>query len=193
MKKTLLMLASLLLVVSSYGQGLIAFKTFGGGVNAPATNALTGLRIPAGATFMAQLYYGAAGAAESSLISVSNAPVPFTSVGYVIRGETYYTDPAIVAGGAIGTFQVRAWEAVLGATWDVAYINWLSNTGPYEGKVLGKSNLTQVKTGDPNSVPPGTPSALIGLTGFSLVPVPEPGVLALCALGFVALLWRRRQ
>lgn len=189
--KTLHLLWLLVLApVGASAQGLINFATIGVGVNAPLTNVITGQRVPAGNTFLAQLYYGPAGVTEPwSLISVTNPAVGFAVDGFILAG-TRLTDPAVVAGGQVGTFQVRVWEATLGADWEQAYVNWISSPAP---GLMGWSSLIQVKTGARDSVPPDSPALLVGLQPFYLGPVPEPGTALLGLLGAGGLLWWRKR
>lgn len=186
--KTLLIGAAITMMTAvGYSQGTVVFGTT---ALQSATNIVTGQRVPTGPGFLAQLYYGGASATEAQLISVTNAPVNFAVAGRIIAG-TRYTDPAIVAGGATGTFQIRAWESALGANYETAFANYSSGAA---GPVLGKSALFQVVTGNPNSIPPGAATAFpASLNGFYLTPVPEPTVIALGALGLAALLYRRRK
>jgi len=197
MKKILLTLAAGLISCSVFGQG-ITFSTRGGGVDARVTDTLTGA-FAEGTAYSAQLYYGAAGAAEASLVPVlqsvggpSGNVVTFatggTLGGYIFSGlggaGARYVDTAVVAAGNPTAFQVRAWQTVLGATWEAALANWSATT------VMGKSAVITTPTAASATLP-STP--LLGLTAFTLDPVPEPSVIALGAIGLVALLWRRRK
>jgi hypothetical protein len=185
--KTLHLLWLLVLApVSVFAQGQINFANIGVGVNAPVTNMLTGERVPAGNTFLAQLYYGPAGLTESwSLISVTNPAVGFAAPGFVVAG-TRYTDPSVVAGGQVGTFQIRVWEATLGSNWEQAYLNWISSPAP---GLMGWSSLIQVKT----TAVPDSPAFLVGLPPIYLGPVPEPGTAVLGLVGAGILLWWRKR
>jgi hypothetical protein len=168
-----------------FGQGQVNFATIAVGVNAPVTNTITGLRVPTGNTFLAQLYYGPAGITDpAQLASVTNAPVGFAVDGFVIAG-TRLTDPMVVAGDQIGTFQVRIWEAALGSTWEQAYLNWLAEPP----KVLGWSAPIQVKVAKVGD----TAANLIGLSPVYLAPVPEPASLLLGLLGAALLFLRKTR
>lgn len=189
-----ILLLSLLSVCSfsAHAQGRVNFSTYN---FAPVTNLLTGQLIPSGSGWWAQLYYGSYGASDSQLIAVTNPPVHFAIDGYILTSTPYYTDPAIVAGGAFGSFQVRVWTADLGDNWDQAYNSWLS--GPCCG-ILGKSNVGTIATANADAFPPAPPASLkgtglgeIGIRPF-YVGLPEPGVLALGLAGALALLWFRR-
>jgi len=197
MKRILLTLVAGLVSLSVFGQGGVVLNTRTGGVLAPVTDRLTGALV-AGNGYLAQLYYGAAGAAESSMVpvlagvapSTAGAPAWFstgTTAGYILGstgGGNRYTDPAVAAPGALTAFQLRAWQASLGSTWEAALGNWSSTT------VMGKSDIITVVT-SANAL--DTPKPLTGLAAFTLDPVPEPSVIALGAIGLVALLWRRRK
>jgi len=197
MKRILLTLVAGLVSFSVFGQGGIVLNTRTGGVLAPVTDRLTG-QLVAGNAYLAQLYYGAAGAAESSLVpvlagvapSTTGAPAWFstgTTAGYILGstgGGNRYTDPAVAAPGALTAFQLRAWQASLGTTWEAALNNWNDTT------VMGKSAIITVVT-SANAL--DTPKPLTGLAAFTLDPIPEPSVIALGAIGLVGLLWRRRK
>ena len=191
MKAILLTLTSLLLTFSAHAQGTVEFA------NDASTAIYTyyGPLVPAGNTYLAQLYYGPAGMIrDETFISVTNSPVGFTLAGQFLAGTRYTTLP----GGSTGSFQVRVWAAVLGSDWETAYVNWQTTNGPYAGKLLGKSGIIQVVVADPFAVPPQTPTSLVasGFQGFWLrgfEPVPEPSTLALGAVGVTVLLWRRRK
>jgi len=196
MKRILLTLAAGFLACSVFGQGGVVINTRGGGVDATVTDNLTG-QLVTGNAYLAQLYYGAPGVAEDAMVAVLDAPggstatpawfTPASLPGYILTstgGGNRYTDPAVVAPGANTDFQLRAWQASLGATWEEALGNWDSST------VMGKSGIITVATSANNL---DTPKPLTGLQPFGLDPVPEPSVIALGALGLVALLWRRRK
>jgi hypothetical protein len=198
MKRILLTLAAGFVACSVFGQGGVVINTRGGGVDARVTDSLTG-QFVSGNAYLAQLYYGAPGVAESAMVQVLNAAAPAgttaapayfsagTLPGYILTstgGGNRYTDPAVVAPGANTDFQLRAWQATLGATWEAALGNWSATT------VLGKSAIITVATSANNL---DTPKPLTGLAAFTLDPIPEPSVIALGALGLAALLWRRRK
>jgi len=200
MKKILLTLAATLVTCSMFGQGGIVMNTRATGVSAPATNILTGLPV-SGTGFYAQLYYGAPGTAESAMLAAlstpgGTVPVPATfatgvSAGFITTGSgggNRYVDTAVVAAGAPTLFQIRAWDAVLGNTWDIAYPTYLAGSNPTA--VLGKSAIVTVAT---SATATQSPTFLTPLTAFTLQPIPEPSVIALGALGLAALLYRRRK
>lgn len=207
MKKTIVLaaLAAGILAVNSYGQGKVSFNLSSLSPIPFVTNGVTGANLQ-GNTWRAQLFYGNSGTAGSTALAASYAPVwsavsgtvstPFANFlipGVVNDNATKYTDPAVVAGGATGYFQVRAWASVLGADWATAYGAWQASPAD-NAKLLGWSTVIKINAvADNNASPPPTPSSLAGLTSFGVFPVPEPSVLALGVLGLAALLWRRRQ
>jgi hypothetical protein len=192
MKKLVIVAIASFITASAFSQGTVLFNNRTGGASAPIINANTGLAAgPAG--FLAQLYYGTAGTVDdSTLVSVANAPATFVQAGYVIQTSARVLNNGLtIAGGADAAIQVRAWEAALGADWDTALANWNSG-GAYAGMVMGKSSIFNQKTGDASN-PTVPPTTLVNMASFTMVPVPEPSVIALGALGLAALLYRRRK
>lgn len=200
MKKFLLTLAAGLISISVFGQGGVVMNTRGTGVSAPATDLVTG-QLAAGTGYYAQLFYGAPGVLQDAMLPTLSAPggavapvanfATGTSAGYITTGSgggNRYVDTAVVAAGSPGDFQIRAWSAVLGTDWNTAWTTWLSGANPTA--VLGRSAIVSQATSASALV---TPPFITGLSAFSLTPIPEPGVIALGAIGLVALLWRRRK
>ncbi len=199
MKKTLLTLAICVASVATiYAQGTVNFASFGGGVNAPATSSLTGMRVE-GTAFLAQLYFApGVGASEDTLVAVLGTPAFFgtgSAAGYILTstggGTRSLTDgTTTVPGGGAATIQIRAWEAALGASFEEAMANAPANTD----RVLGRSNLVDLNsTGNPAASPPVLAVNLVGLNPYMLMPIPEPSVLALAGLAAGALLLLRRR
>ncbi len=191
MKKLIVVAIAMFITASAFSQGTVLFNNRTGGANAPIVNILTGL--PAGpAGFLAQLYYGTAGTLDdSTLVSVANAPATLAQAGYIVQTSArVLNNGLVIAGGADAAVQVRAWETALGATWEAALANY--GTAGFESMVMGKSSIFNQKTGDASN-PTVPPTTLTGMTTFNLVPVPEPSVIALGALGLAALLYRRRK
>lgn len=183
MKKTLLLASCLLAACSALAQGTVNFNTsVTGKVDAPITDVNGTTLLPGDGTFLAQLYYGPAGAVESALTPIG-AAISFRSnkPGYLTGGTLALTG---ITPGAAAVVQVRAWEAAGGSKYEDAAAS---------GKKFGKSELLAVaKTGgDTSGGPPTTPANLVGLKGFALIP--EPSTIALGVLGAAALLIRRRK
>jgi hypothetical protein len=176
--------AALLLAASSYGQGTLFFSNKHGTVDAPVL-ADAGGKI-SGPNYMAQLYAGPVGGALAAI----GDPAPFypTSVtaaqGYWKAADTTRIVPG-VAPGAQAAVQILVYDSTKFATADLAKAS-LGSPG------TGQSAVFNVTTGGVGT-PPNLPQDLVGLTGFTVSTVPEPTVLALGAIGGLALLLRRRK
>lgn len=170
-------------------------QTAGG--NPVGTTVYTGLAL-AGTGFTAQLW-GAAGANQAEGVLAALATTSFrtgTATGLVDTtklpaGNALIAVPGAPLDGASykGTFQVRAWDNQNGAvtTWAMVMAN---------DAIARGTSLIVSPGGDLGGT--GTPAAtaptLAGMGSFNLfVPVPEPSLIALGALGLGALLIRRRK
>ena len=169
--------AVFLTALGAYAQGTVHFANIGPGFDAPVFD-MDGVTKLAGAAFEAQLYVGSS-ASESLLTAVPGTTVFFagTASGYFNAGTK------TLSGFLPGTrpfFQVRAWEAAGGTSYDAALA---------AGKKVGKSAVFELADRwgltDPSGMPPGPPPLLLGLTSFSLVP--EPPAIALGIAGAVAV------
>jgi len=162
--------------VAAYAQGTLNFANF----VAPTVDAkvfnVGGLVPLAGSQFQAILYGGPAGTPESSLVAIAPAANFLTGAGagYFIGGKRSVPG---VPGNTIGVLQVRAWDTLSGATWDLATIKGQSPL------------LTTLSLG----LDPATPPNMVGLQSFSLTVIPEPSTIALAILGAAALFLRRRK
>jgi len=168
MKKALVAIASLLVSLSAYAQGQVNFKTHITSDVPPIDAKILNLDGTAGAGAFAQLGIVGAG---GSFTPMFEAPGVVNAAGYVSAGAATFTG---VAGGTAVQLAMRAW---VGASWD---------TATARGQSANPITVTLVEA-------PGTPNDLTGLTGFTLVPTPEPTTLALGALGLGALLVYRRK
>ena len=193
MKKLLITAAAVLATLSSFAQGTVNFS------NATGTQAqrvrmddpTTGALAPNGTTYSFGLYYAPDGTTDESMFVMLGAStgIAGTAPSGIYNGGTR-TAPTATAGG-FGSFQVRGWETALGATYETAYA-----AGQAQGSGrFGKSSIVRVDTGDPTTVPAGTPASLTaaGINGFALTTVPEPSAIALGILGAGTLLLLRRR
>jgi hypothetical protein len=133
------------------------------------------------ATFVAQLYYGAVGASESSLTPVTAAAARFRPVGtgdgLWLGGNRTLTGFQV---GDIVTLQVRAWDAGgIGRTYaEARQLNLYGDSATFTYKVA------------PGTAVPSD-AYMYGFTSFSLVP--EPSVIGLGLIGIGALFMLRRR
>ena len=108
---------------------------------------------------------------------------PVTTFRTFSPATTYFVQPIelVVPGVPIGspaTFRMRAWE---GPSWEQATL-WGESNDVFVQQLHGHWPQW------PNSLPS---SELVGLQGFTLLPVPEPSSIALGALGLGVLFMRR--
>jgi hypothetical protein len=163
----------------AYGQGTVLFQNFDlSGVN-PAQRVfnLDGTSGLTGTGFTAQLWGGAAGTAESSLVALSPTVNFHPTLGGIFSPNDAVAVPG-VAGGAIATLQVRVWNNQGGTVTSYA-----------SAAFRGASQLFNVTLADSNN--PNQPALVPGMNSFALVPEPSVVVLALAGTGL--LLLRRRS
>jgi hypothetical protein len=199
MKKTVLTLTALVAAASVYAQGTVNFNNATGtgstGGAQYVSNIVDNVRVPAGAGYLVQLYYGAPGTAENALVAVETAPINFSAAGLFVGSTRTLLEsvigtanPASGSPGQVALLQVRAWSASLGADFATAEAAWRAGSG-----VLGRSAAFSVTTGNPALMPPGLPAPMNGFRGFFLVPVPEPSTIGLGIVGLAALAFLRRR
>lgn len=191
MKKLAIMAAAIFATVNIFAQGTVNFSNIGGG---GITNSLTGARVIVGTTFMVQLYYSP----DQANAPADDLLMPLAGVANIgpiagIYSAGVRTAP-VTPPGASAWFQVRAWEAAFGTSYEAALANSQSVGGRLA--LVGKSNTFKVNTSDPTLIPPEAAANLVaaGLQGFLITPVvPEPSVIGLGLLGAGALLLLRRR
>jgi hypothetical protein len=189
-KKLAITVATLAFVASGFAQGVVSNsnRDTTRGVDAPVFqgDGVTGLD----SGYVAQLY---GGADAGSMVAIGSI-VPFrdgTGAGYWNAPLAERTEGVAVAGVAAGgdaTFQVFAWEAgfaSLGEAQAAGITTW------------GQSEIFTAAVGSPAlagpPAVPAAPTALVGLTSFSLnVPEPTTIALGLMGLGLVALRSRKK-
>jgi len=182
MKKLLVTLAAVLVSVSTFAQGTIAFNTRIVGqvdapVWAPGGTGTTG----AGSlgTVNAQLFLvgGAPGARTYTALTPATTFFTGTTAAnrYVVVPNSNVIVPTVGAGQQ-ATIVLRAFN---GASYEAS-------------QIYGQSGeITITLGGQPATGAPLQPAVLAGLQGFELVP--EPSTLAFGLLGAAALLYRRRK
>ena len=189
-------LATALLVVcttaSALAQGTINFAnrlSASEWAKVTDSDGVTGL---SGGGYFAQLFANTLGTGEGALLPVG---LPTTFDTRAAAAGAWIANPSLaipgVGPGLQATAQVRAWFNNSGAV--TTYAGALA-----QGLKNGKSDVfTTNPLGGPSSPLPILPPNMVGqfatdpMNAFSLVP--EPSVIALGALGVVALLLRRRK
>jgi hypothetical protein len=177
MKKVLIAIAALAVTTAAFGQGTVNFVNRNTAIGLDAKILLPDKTGVTGADFKADLIAGPAGTALDKLVLVPNSTATFrtgAAAGYI--NGIAVTIPNI-GPGAQATVAVRAYN---GADYG-------------KGTLFGTSAPITIATGNPTLTPPGLPTDLVGLQGFSLVLVPEPSTIALVVLGLAGLLIRRRK
>jgi len=212
MKKILTVIAAVSCVTTLLqAQGTVTFDTSANGASAKVLEAVgyTGAGTPlgntaagmvAGTQFLMQLYAANGTVTSSSALTPVGNPVNSrggannggysqilgtTTLGWAINTTVNVTD----VNGGPATLQLRAWWAGAdGKTYPAYY-----ETGSGAMRYGASSLFTLAVTGNPNGNPPSVPVGLTGLTGFQLVPVPEPSTFALLGLGALGMLVFRRK
>lgn len=196
MKKLVALAACVSLVGLVHGQGTVDFKNLGVGLNAPVYLPGTTTGVPGGTAYTIQLFWGAGGAATANDVATWNSlgTTAFSAAGLFLAGGTKTIAAADMAAATLRPWiKLNVWENKGGtlATYDAAVAAATVANPINAGLQTFKLGMD---LGNPNTSPPGTPPALMGMTAFALTAVvPEPATLALLALGAAALLIRRRK
>lgn len=185
MKKLIALGMVALSCVGVWAQGQLTFinRDIANGIDAPIfeTDGVTKL---AGTAYLADLYYGPVGADPSTFTSLGLAIAFRTGAAAGYLPTTVVSVPGVAANQE-ALFQIRAWRASDGATWQQAYNN-AGHVSPIEASLNPVVRVTL--TGPPNA-----PAALVGLTSHSLIAVPEPSTILLGLAGLGGLLYLRRR
>src|SRR5688572_13769298 len=182
--------------MSAFSQGTVVFANAG----APPA-AICGITpLPAGTNFMVELVYAPDGTPADEFDAVAVRLGPPTGIGPIpgFFSGGARTAPTTTPGG-FGLFEVRVWDATRWPDYRtaMAYGDWVT--------LIGSSHNLRVDTGDPTTVPPGTPTPLAsyGLDGiyvgglyFCHFYIPEPPPWTLLSVGlicFAAYIRKRSQ
>jgi len=191
MKKLLLTSAlAIIATLSSYGQGSVTFANTSSSLVRQA-DGTAAPRNAAGGFYAVELLYAADGTPHTD--------ATFGLVGTRVGATTTFNTPtagvfsgggrtisSISPAGGFGLFQVRVWDTRAGADYDAAIA---SGNSQFQA---GYSTVMRVDTADTTVSPLPTPAAL-GMTSFTLQPIPEPSTIAFGLLGVGTLLMLRRR
>ncbi len=183
MKKLIVIAAGVLVSFQVFAQGQITWRV------PSITNGLTGQ--PIGTGFQAQVYYAPDGPDPGDGGFVPLGASVNLLPGGLMNGGTR-TTPDTTAPGASAWFQVRAWEAIFGATYEAAVNQGPLTIGGVTRRALaGMSNHAYVQTGNPPTIP--VPNLTTVFQPFTVTVVPEPSAAALSVLGLVSCVLLRRR
>jgi hypothetical protein len=188
MKKLIAVAGAALVSLSAFGQGTISFQNVGTGFDAKVLNS-AGTAIGAGATITIELL---AGTSAGNLVAFAT---PVMTSSWIGNGWFNVGAPAVaLAGHAAGSFpffQLRAWNNAGGTSYSAALAAGQAYNLSAVWQLVPGGGLSGL--GNPSAVPPVPAPALFGMASYTLIPVPEPSVIALGVLGAAALLLRRRS
>jgi hypothetical protein len=192
----LLIASAMLLSLEGLGQGTVNFSNIG--LAAPVRYPCDNLAplASAGTTFSVALYF-----APYDINSPNTQPDPstFTQIGpsaHLLLPGIYadgMRSAPVSPPGSLGWFEVKAWLAAYGSTYEQAQAN--ENALHYG--LTAVSNIIRVHTGDPTSG--GSPASLLGISGVNffvdppLPCVPEPPAAMLGFLAAMVLLASSRD
>lgn len=185
MKKTLVtILAAAAVVASSYGQGTVTFANATTSLITKQTSPGVFVNVVAGDLAKVELLWAPAGTTDIGLFQIVGATAAVGTPSAARFSGGTRTIPAgtgltgIQAGGAVAL----AVRGFIGADYASASLR-------------GVSSIIQLaSTGNPLTVPAGTPTAIATLyTGVQLSAVPEPTSMALAGIGAASLLIFRRR
>ena len=188
--KHLLFAVAILTALNAYGQGvgIVSFTSVGARDDKKIQDQ-TGA-FCSGTGYRIALYWGAATETDDRNLTQIGASTVFLttiSAGTYFGGGRTITTPGSPVNGPVLAFQVRAWTAADGATYEEAFAN--------PAAFAAKTPIFTLKTKDPNNALETVPNLYQagGYIGFRLTPIPEPSVFALGLLAAGALLMLRRR
>jgi len=186
MKKLLFAVIFTCAAITAFAQGQLNFAN---DTNTRLTNSAGNYPPVGDTTHKAGIYWGPVGTAENSL-----ALLPAGSNGVT----TTWAPFSGMFNGGTATFPQIGQVAVQIRVWGATFADYAAAVAG--GGDRGKGIIQTITLGNPNSIPPGTPTSLVAPGGtdtpfarFGII-VPEPSSIALGLLGLGAIvLFRRRK
>jgi hypothetical protein len=182
MKKLVLIAALAVATSAGYAQGQLNFSNYVPGAGLTPKIFQTDGVTPLDGSYLAQLYGGTDAASLTPLGTAATFKTG-AGAGYFTGGGIAIPLTVIPNPAAGGVFEVKAWLATAGTSYEAALAAGANNTYGTSAAFTLASIATV----------PAPPSNLIGLASFNLVGVPEPSTLVLGALGASLFLLRRRS
>jgi hypothetical protein len=183
MKKLIIALAATVVAASVFAQGTVVFNNRVTGVVVANIYNIDGVTGLAGTGYTAELWAApGADAAVDSLVAATPQTTFRTgaAAGFITATTAVLT--GVPKDAPVATLQLRAWDNMGGTV-----TTWADASGKVPSGMSALFNVNAIG-GDLN------PSAnLVGLTSFSLVPVPEPSTFALLGLGALGMMIFRRK
>ncbi len=206
MKTLCCVLAFSFATLSTFGQGSVGYQNTAGvgtekyiyGVDSanPMSNVLGGTREKVGAGYFAELFWGRPGSSEADLKPIEASLTTFKtgSNAGLLNGNSRLIILGAL-GGAKVTLQLRAWDNKEGTitSWEQVIAAQSNVCVPHgESALILNYELSGPDLENGPHVGSGN-LAKAGLQSFAVLCTPEPSIIAMSALGFCALLLRRRD
>lgn len=197
MKKLILTLITACAVVSTYGQGFVAWSSSGLPTASVAGNQIM-IKATDGSTSLmpvrsstANTYVIAIFLADSEAGLATANPFAYSSNSATAGKDGLYGGGNLSLPLTATYFQVRAWSWNAGLNWNDAKARIDAGDGTVW---FGQSTVGQATPlAPPNSPPNIWTTASVPIDGFTLSQVPEPSTIALIGLGLAGLIFIRRR
>ena len=200
MKRILTVVALTAMATSVFAQGTIVFRNQASNVVQQWTDASnsTLINVPKSGGFV-QLFWAPTGTAYTPW-TASMTPAAWYAANPGWTLDTHVTGFTTPAAGQFNGGTLTLATPAPGGTIDGVVVGWTGTATSFDaaiaaGSLVGVSGKFSSPTGNPNSVPAGTPVSIQSAipAGMTLAPVPEPSTFALAGLGAAAMLIFRRR
>jgi hypothetical protein len=176
MKKLALIAVGLVTACATYAQGTLNFANFGPGFLKPYVNDVGAVL---SGQYKVELLAGPTASSLSSIVVLTT-----TFANGVFNGGTQTINNIT---GTSGFALIRVWSDLTATSWSTVTTGFIGVSGGVANPAAFAITVTAPAT------PAGTPQLMLNQPIISLVPVPEPSVIALGVVGLAALLIRRRK